>query len=335
MKKDDTRRDARAVAPGTRRRLSSTTGALTRLLLTCSICLTLGACAGLTASQKSATLKFASAATELGDAASSELTKIHDQTVAMNIAMYGLPDVSGIATPVVVTEINNSEYENLAGRFSGQWYDVFASGPPALKAYGQALTDILNADNTTQVKQSSDSLAAALAAIPKSPVSSATQSTISSLTQQLTELVLAKMKAHAIRSIVSAYNADIETVCNVIGRQFVIVPDGQHQPDNFAADFRAVAQTLSVSSQTAMTSYPTDRHVRSDGLASWLVATGNLNEVKTIFPQIVKSSSECKSANAALLKALSSDAVDAADIESFYAGGKQLYSTVEALDSKK
>jgi hypothetical protein len=55
--------------------------------------LQLSACVGLTVNQTQATLKFASAATDLGTASSNELTKMHDETIAMNIAMYRLPDL--------------------------------------------------------------------------------------------------------------------------------------------------------------------------------------------------------------------------------------------------
>jgi hypothetical protein len=309
------------------------------------LCLSpLAGCVGLTAAQSDATLKFASAATALGNASSIELTKMHDETITMNIAMYRLPDLPADSNPVnpstgqresiIATEIRNAEYEKLAGRFAGNWYEVFTSGPQALKAYGQALTEIVNANNTAQVKQSSDSLAAALKAIPNSPVSSATQSAVTALSQQLTEWALARMKAHAIHSIVVKYNDDVGTVCKVIGDNFVIVPAGQHQPNNFAEAFQAVAQTLEASSKTTMDLHPTDRIIRSDGLASWLSANQNLNEVKTAFPQIVKSSAGCASANAALVAALNDNVPSIKDIEDFYAGAQQLRSTINTLGSK-
>jgi hypothetical protein len=298
------------------------------------VCLPLAGCIGLTAAQKDATLKFASVATDLGTASSSELTKMHDETIVMNVAMYRLPDLSiENRQPIIVTEIANRDYENLASRFAGNWYDVFSAGPQALKAYGEALTAIINADNSTKVKQSADSLAAALKAIPGSPITAATQSAVSALSAQLTEWALASMKSHAVHTIVIKYDADVATVCKLIGDNFFIAPPGQHQPDNFAEDFQAIAQTLVASSKTAMDLHPNDRLIRSDSLSSWMTAQQHLTEVKTVFPTIVKTSAACASANAALVKALGNDAVSLKDIEAFYADGKQLQSSIKTLSA--
>jgi hypothetical protein len=313
-------------------------------ILVLAAMLQFSACAGLTVAQTQATLKFASAATELGSASSSELAKMHDDTITMNIAMYRLPDLPAADNPVnpktqkrepiVVTEIRNGEYNNLGSRFAGNWYEVFSSGPQALSAYGQALTAIINADNSAKVKQSTDSLAAALKAIPKSPISNATQSAVSSLSAELTEWALANMKAHAIRTIVRTYDTDVAIVCGLIGDNFTIAAVGQHQPDNFAADFQAVAQTLAASSKTAMDLHSEDRQIRSDSLASWLTAQQNLSEAKTVFPTIIKASGGCTSANAALVRVLSEDRFGLKDIEIFYTDAKQVQSSVRTLSPK-
>src|SRR5712664_3587669 len=100
---------------------------------------------GLTDAQKEATGKFADAATKFGDASSDELVKMRDQTVAMNTALYRVPDLQkkDLAPgqePIAVAYINRREYQKLAGDFSGEWYATFISGPQAMKAYGTALT---------------------------------------------------------------------------------------------------------------------------------------------------------------------------------------------------
>jgi hypothetical protein len=76
-----------------------------------------------------------------------------------------------------------------------------------------------------------------------------------------------------------------------------------------------------------------DRLIRSDSLANWLTAQQDLNEVKTVFPAIAKSSGGCASANTALIQALSDDRLGLKDIEAFYSDGKQLQSSIKTLSS--
>jgi hypothetical protein len=309
-------------------------------------CLSLTACAGLTATQNDATTKYATALSSLGDAASTELIKMHDQTVAMNIAVYRLPDLppqyieadptTGKKVPVVQAEIANGEYAKLSGRFTGDWYDTFSSGPQALKAYGQALTDILKADNTSDIKKSSDSLAASLKTIPHASMSGGPiQSAISGLSQELTELAVGAMKAHAIRKIITASHAEVDTVCARIGYEFTLVPSTEHQNDNFAADYRATAQMLVASSTTAMSLHPADREIRSDALSAWTIANQSLTETTTVIPNIVKSSDSCKAANAVLLKTLDDSKVSLKDIQEFFSQSKQASSDAKTSSCTK
>lgn len=65
------------------------------LLLIACMSLTVGA--GLTAEQSQATLTFDSAATNLASVASNELSRMRDETMSMNIAMYRLPDLQNQA----------------------------------------------------------------------------------------------------------------------------------------------------------------------------------------------------------------------------------------------
>jgi hypothetical protein len=235
----------------------------------------------------------------------------------------------------VQVEIKAGEYGKLSGRFAGDWYETFSSGPQALKAYGQALTDIMKADNTTQIKQSSDSLAASLKAIPGAPLSTTAQSAISSLSQELAEFAVAAMKAHAIKKILAASHDEVNTVCDRIGYEFTLTPVGQHQNDNFAADFRSTAQVLVISSKVAMDLHPGDREIRSDALSIWLTANQSLTETTTVIPGILKSSGSCKTANDAVVKTLNDPTPSLKDIEDFYAQGKQLDSTIKTLSSGK
>jgi len=242
-----------------------------------------GGC-GLTAAQRDTTLKFADAATQFGDASSNELVKMRDQTIAMNVALYGVPDLpkeylADNAQPIVVAYIEQCkkkgqpcEYKNLAGDFSGDWYRTFLSGPRAMKAYGSALTDIMKADNKDQVKKSADKLAAALKAIPGSPVANASANAISGLSQQLTEMLLAEMKAHAIRSVVTSTKDAVPTICAGVGDNFLLATGHEKAKDNFAFRFQTTARNLAAASEMGMRLHPSDRLVRSDSLAAYTLA---------------------------------------------------------------
>jgi len=147
-------------------------------------------------------------------------------------------------------------------------------------------------------------------------------------------MAIAAMKAHAIKTIIAASHDQVDTVCDRIGYEFTLEPSG-HQNDNFAADFQATARDLLMSSQTAMDLHPGDREIRSDALSTWLSANQSITETKTVIPDIVKSSANCKSATAALVKSLNDPTASLTDIEAFYSQGKQLYSTVKTLSSGK
>ena len=113
--------------------------------------------------------------------------------------------------------IKPCQYDNLARDFSGDWYATFLSSQRVMKAYGSALTDIINADNKDEIKKSSDDLLAALQAIPESPAANAHADAISGLAQQLRELLFDHMKAYAIRSVVDSTKNTVPMICRTVG----------------------------------------------------------------------------------------------------------------------
>jgi hypothetical protein len=310
------------------------------LLLLLALCVS--GC-GLTAAQRDATSKFADAATKFGDASSTELVKMKDQTIAMNVALYRVPDLpkkylAPNTDPIILTYISSCgekgqpcEYKNLAGDFSGDWYVTFLSGPQAMKAYGTALTGIMNADNKDQIKKSSDALAAALKAIPGSPVANASSDAISAIAQQLTEWFLDDMKAHAIRSVVAATKDAGPVICGTVRDNFFLATGTQTPKDNFAFRFQTTARILAATSETAISLNPRDRLARSDSLNAYLLGEQNLDEAGTTFPQIEKSSSACIAANTALENALQNTTFEIKDIEDFYASAQQATSNIKSL----
>jgi len=309
------------------------TSVIRELSIVVALILCLTGC-GLTHAQKEATAKFADAATKFGEASSDELVKMRDQTVAMNTALYRVPDLQkkDLAEgqePIAIAYINKKEYEKLAGDFSGDWYNTFISGPQAMKAYGATLTDILNADNKEQVKKSSDALASALKAIPGSPAGNASSAAISALAQQLTEMYLDSMKAHAIKSIVASTKDAVPTICDTVGRNF------QTSGEGFAFRFKDTAMVLSTSSETGMAEHKEDRLSRSDSLSGYLLAKENLDEVNRAFPKVQESSAACTAANAALLNALQNATYDMKDIENFFDEARTAATNIKSLNSGK
>ncbi|HLW69846.1 MAG TPA: hypothetical protein VKS22_04405 [Candidatus Binataceae bacterium] len=303
---------------------------------------------GLTANQRAATTKFADAATAFGDASANELTKMRDQTVAMNLALYRIPDPpSTKANPnesAAVAYIEHCkkvghavvsagatekpcEYDNLAADFSGDWFETFLSGPQVMKAYGAALSGIMNADSKDDIKKSSDDLAAALQAIPGSPAANASADAISDLAQQLTELILDNMKAHAIHAVVESTKNTVPIICKTVGDNFSLERDG------FAFRFRNTAAQLAIASGQAINANPRDRLARSDSLSGYLLARQNLEEVDTAFPEIQKSAAACVAANTALVNALQNTTFNRHDIEEFYAAALTAASNVGSLKS--
>ena len=321
------------------------TSAIKRLSIILALTLCVTSC-GLTDQQKQATAKFADAATKFGQTTSDELIKMRDQTVAMNVALYRVPDLkskdedvecqkksgekeSEPRKPIAIYNIEKGKYENPAGDFSGKWYETFISGPQAMKAYGIALTDILNADNKEQVKKSSDALAAALKAIPGSPAGNASADAISALAQQLTEMYLESMKAHAIKSIVESTKDAVPAICNQVRENFTA------SGDNFEFRFQDTAIILSSASETAMWQNCRDRVARSDSLNGYLLAKPNLDEVDNVFPAIAQSSAACVKANAAVIGALQNTSYDMNDIKGFFNAAQTLRTNISDVTKGK
>lgn len=301
-----------------------------------ALSLGVGGC-GLTSTQTEATLKFADAAAQFGNATAAELVKMHDQTVAMNTALYRVPDLPlkdridstthAEIKPIVQDDIDTGEYKNLAEYFASDWYSTFVSGPVAMAAYGGAITSMMNADNSAQVKQASDNLAAALKAIPGSPVASASSAAISGLSQQLTDWWLADMKAHAIRSVVQSANQAVTEICKKVGADFTANP----QINSLPWRFRETARQLYAAAEQGMLNNKALPEARSDSLAGFVLAKSNLDGAKTVFPQIVEASNKCVAANAALVKALSNSEYSIKDIEDFFQQAKGLYTNAKTL----
>jgi len=297
------------------------------------ISMSLGAC-GLSTAQTDATIKFADAATQFGNVTSTELGYMRDQTVAMNTAFYRIPDLptkdraaNSSEEIGVPADIDAEGYKNLAQYFASDWYPVFLSGPVAMSAYGSAITSMLNADNSNQIKQASDNLAAALKAIPDSPVSAASSAAISGLSQQLTEWLLADMKAHAIRAVVDNANMAVDEICSKVGTDFMAKSDAKSLPWRFSE----TAKLLYASSEQGLKNHKTQPQPRADSLSGFILAQSALDNVNTTFPKIVEASKTCGSANTALVEALHNRSYNIKDIENFFQQAKELYTNVKGL----
>ena len=296
---------------------------------------------GLTLAQRDATLKFANAAARFGDMTSSELVRMRDQTVLMNTALYRIPDLPKESRmdqdthketePLVQVNIDQGEYKHLADYFESTWYSILLSGPIAMKAYGIAITNMMNADNSVQIKDASDNLAAALRAIPGSPIANASSKAISGLSQQLTEWVLADMKAHAIRSVVQSANEVVAQICGKIGADFSVIPDIKNLPWRF----RETSRLLYTAAEQGMKNNKAVPLARSDSLAGFAIAQSNLEYVKAVFPQIVTASKQCVAANTALVDALNNKVYSVKDIEDFSGQVINVYEYLKTLAPPK
>jgi hypothetical protein len=311
---------------------------VTRIIVPVLLALSVSVSAcGLTSGQTDATLKFADAATQFGNAASTELVKMRDQTVAMNTALYRVPDLPladrrdnstrTVTKPIVQADIETGQYKNLADYFASDWYATFLSGPIAIAAYGDAITSMMKADNSAEVKAASDNLAAALKAIPASPVANASSAAISGLSQQLTEWWLAEMKAHAVRSVAQSANEAIAEICSKVADDFAARPSAKNLPWRY----RETARQLYVAGEQGMRNNKSFPQARSDSLAAFVLAKSNLDDAKTVFPKIVEAGNKCVVANAALVKALSNNEYSIRDIEDFFQQAKGLYTNVKTL----
>jgi hypothetical protein len=257
----------------------------------------------------------------------------------MNTALYRIPDLpqesrkvgDKVIEPVVQKYINEEEYKNLAEYFKSEWYSVFLSGPISMKAYGTAITNMMNADNSSQIKQASDNLAAALKAIPTSPLAKASSTVISGLSQQLTEWVLAEMKAHAIRSVVQSANQAVAEICGKVGADFSQNPEVKSLPWRFGE----TAKVLSSTAEQGMKNNKAVPQVRSDSLAGFSLAQSNLEDTKTVFPEIVTASKQCIAANTALVNALSNKAYSVKDIEDFFEQAQKFYNNPKTSTTAK
>ena len=290
---------------------------------------------GLNAAQRNATSLFASASTDFGDATATELVKMHDQTIAMNGALYGLPDLkappgSGKTKEPQLAEklIDDGKYNNLAEAFSSDWYAIYLSGPVAMKAYGTAITKMMNADNSEQIKKASDDLAAALKAIPNSPAGNASAAAISAISQQLTEWVLDDMKAHAIRDVVQYAKDAVTEICSQVAVDFRADPNAKNLPWRY----RETARLLYASSETSLKQSKSDYQKRKASLDAFLLAKDNLADIDDTYPKIAEASIKCQSANTALVASLSDQTYSIKDIQDFYNQVKGIYQNVKLLN---
>ena len=295
---------------------------------------------GLTAAQRDAASKFAAAATKFGDASSTELQKMKDQTVAMNEALYRIPDVPGISGVGANLQTcsppeQNCGFQHLADGYSETKYTDVLRGSQKLKTYGTTLTAILKANNSDEVNKATDSVGATLKDLPKvvpgTSLGDAASTAVTKAFQFFEKLYLDRIKARAIRKAegVMAQNNAVPIICGYIGNEFDAAANNG-EPTTFGARFASTAGNLMKVSAVAIKSNPRDRLIRSDGVSTYQLGQQNLEETRTTFLAIRKSADACIKADAAFQLALQNNSFSLEDIENFFSAAQEASSNAKS-----
>lgn len=274
---------------------------------------------GLTVAQKKAVADFTSATSAVSSAASSELVKMRQEVISMNvyrIQLFGM-------------QKDGPRLVKLEQAFTAEATIERQRAIAALESYGELLQTLVASDQSENISKSWDMLAGNLQNLPESyhKISQDKMDAIGKAVQSVGNMWTEWKKKEAVKSIVHDTGEQISHLCDLLKDDFDPSEDGK-----LASQFLNTTESL-------LRDIDVDRknmsfEERSTAIAAFQKASENrLRREKVIQPLSV-SIGKIKDANKELSNAINSTNFTEKDIVALQKDVRTLYSAVRVLANK-
>ncbi len=275
---------------------------------------------GLTVAQKKAITDFTSATAVVGKTASSELVKMREEVISMNVYRIQL----------VGEKKDTPGLEKLEEQFTVEATSARQRATDALTSYGELLQSLAETDQAANMKKSSDALIGSLQDLPDSyqKISQDNLDVIGKALQAVGGIWIEWKKREAIKTIVNNTNTQIAHLCDLLKNDFDPDADGR-----LASQFLNTTERLLVDADEVMEKAKSFEE-RTVAIAALQKAKENRLRRDRIVKPLSLSIAKIKDANNELVKAVNSTEFTYKDIEALQKNVKILNDAIKVLAKK-
>src|SRR5262245_23265142 len=307
-----------------------------RILSACVVTqlLLLAGC-GLSADQRQAAATFSSSADAFGKLASDQFTVMRSGSSDLLLATYTRDVDAELPKKFTYDELLTSK------KISTERVALRQKAAKALSDYAQAISALLNEDQSKNLETASSELATSLKSLPKDWkfVSDDDIDVLGKLIQQGGSILTDQMKADALRQIVPKYHRQVEHLCLLLGND--LSPQGGRMGSEYlrlsSNLYNHITRELDREAERIdkdpMLNAEQKAEKKRDARARLLPVVQLANEHRTRLTVLSNASAagrKCAAASESLTKSLTQTSYSFADIENFAKEVENLYAGAKA-----
>ena len=270
----------------------------------------LSAC-GLTGEQRSAAMQLGHAAQSSGDFASGQFPKLRQMVISMNVTDV---EIGGTGKP-----------GELDKNFSASTVAIRVQAARALASYGELLVALVTETQAAELQQASNDFVSSVKSISGKRLSDAQLDAIGSIVDQAGGWIVEYKRAKAIKTIVPQAAPEVEHLCDLL------INDFSQTGMNLSQQVDATAQRLRGDIDVALAEKDTSFAERSVAMQGQTLAEQADAELTLVNAQAIQALKALKTANQDLVKALTEQQYNAADIENLGAQINMLATAIKTV----
>ena len=267
----------------------------------------LSAC-GLTGEQRNAAMQLGHAAQSSGDFASDQFPKLRQMVISMNVIDV---EIGGTRKP-----------GELDKNFSASTVAIRVRAARALASYGELLIALVTETQAAELQQASNDFVSSVKSISGKRLSDAQLDAIGSTVDQVGGWIVEYKRAEAIKAIVPQAAPEVEHLCDLL------INDFSQTGQNLSQEVDATAQRLRGDIDLALAEKDTSFAERSAAMQGQTLVEQADAELTVVNAQAIQALKALKTANQDLVKALTDQQYNAADIENL---GEQINMLATAI----
>lgn len=269
---------------------------------------------GLTGAQREATTQFARASAGLGEFAAKEFSGLRELTIEMNTHDIA---IKGTANPNDLDE--SLKPDRVAAR---------VGAATALSSYGQLLRSLVEETQEAELKAASDNFVASFKNVSGKRLNDAQLDALGTLVQGAGGLLIEHKKAIAVKKIVKDAKPDVDTICDLLIRDF------NRTGLTVLQGVDVTLKRLKGDADVALATPGVDYRSRLVAAEAFKLAGDANARVDVLGGQAAKTLSTLKRANGQLAEAMENDQLSISDIRALSAQIKELADATRALSGK-
>jgi len=278
------------------------------------VLVTFVAACGLTSEQRAVATQLGHAAQSSGDFASDQFPKLRQMVISMNETDV---EIGGTRKP-----------GELDKNFSASTVAIRVQAARALASYGELLIALVTETQAAELQQASNDFVSSVKSISGKRLSDAQLDAIGSIVDQARGWIVEYKRAKAIKAIVPQAAPEVEHLCDLL------IKDFSQTGMNLSQQVDATAQRLRGDIDVALAEKDTSFAERSAAMQGQILAEQADAELTLVNAQAIQALRALKTANRDLVKALTEQQYNAADIENLGAQINMLASAIKTVSGR-